>query len=329
MKRIFIIFLIATVTVSFSHTVLAHQPIEGDIVDYWGQLEESKGDSLIETDDGVRLTFGRAMWAARTGTLDKFKLDGLKVKLKDVEISDGNAIAFGIGNTEGGWVDSKGIFFMHFTKGVSEALGDTPNGYVIARQGLDIAGVNPKIITDTPHTKKPVGDLTFQFIRNSDGSWTYTFNGQNFSLTKEIMDEHIENQKKVFLYFGNWGTSRGAIAYTIADISILNVITSAASSLSTSKSSEVRQSSVVSKESTDNESSDLPQEKSEDDLTSEESSPQSIGGTSADNSDTVSSDETAVSTNTIKTLVIIIVLLALVSAVLSGTLLVKKKKMRK
>ncbi|MDD4716939.1 MAG: hypothetical protein PHN99_02370 [Eubacteriales bacterium] len=332
MKKILTILLAAVVTISFSVSTFAYKPIDGDIVDFWGQLDDYEGDSLVETADGLRLTFGRPMWAGRVGTLDTFKLDGLTITFKDVQISAANGMALGIGNTEGGWVDTKGIFFLHFTTTVSETLGDAPNGYMMAKQGVDLSDVNPRIIADTLHDKIPTGNFTVSFKKNDDGSWTYTFNGQAFPITKEAMDEHVQDQEDVYLYFGNWGQARGTIAYTIADMSETGSVSSVPASSSVTSSAVPQSSEAVSSVSAEN-SEEVSQDESAEDP-EESVVDTSVDGSDENSSETVASEvESAESEeepedgdNTVRTIVIIIIIAALLGAVISGVLLVRKNK---
>ncbi len=329
MKKLLTLLLIVTFTASLSAVASAYKMVDGDIIDYWAQMDEYEGDSLVETADGVRITFGRPMWAIRVGTIDTFKLDGLTIQLKDVEVSAANALAIGISNTEGGWVDSRGIFFLHFTTSVSETLGDAPNGWMLAKQGLDLSDLQPRVIPDTLNTKKPEGNFTVSFKKNADGSWTYTFNGQQFLIPKESMDAHIKDQTDVYVSFGNWGMARGTIAYTVADITGGTT----ASSSSSASSSAVQSSSAVSSGAASSsttvstsEALSIASSLQSSEESSEAASTESEDLSAAESSAASSEAEEPAGSKTGTIIVIIVIAVALAGAVTAGVLLVKKGK---
>lgn len=265
MKKIISVILTIMMLSVLIGSVHAIKPVDGDIVDMWAQMDTDLGDSLVETADGIKITYGRPMWAFRVTTIDPYKLDGLTISFKGVSIADKDAMAIGVGNTEGGWVDTKGIFFIQFTTTTSETLGAAPNGYIMAKQGNDLSDVQPRIVNDTLLTKKPAGDFKVSFTKIADGSWIYEFNGQKFPIAKALVDENIKDQNKVYISFGNWGLAKGVITYTVADISngasaqptatkaASSTVTSSSKPGSTSVSGSTESSAVVSSDPTSSE----------------------------------------------------------------------------
>lgn len=333
MKKLISIFLTIFMLSMLLNTVSAVQPVDGDIVDVWAQLDEDMGDSLTEVADGVKVTFGRPSWAIRVTTLDAYKLNGLTITFKNVAISDKNAMALGIGNTEGGWVDTKGIFFIHFTSTTNEVLGAAPNGYIMAKIGNDMSDVQPRIINDTLLTKKPAGTIKVSFTKKADGSWIYDFNGQQFPISKEQMDANISKQDKVYISFGNWGQARGTITYTVADIKNGSSGSTTSSSATVSKSSTAASSSkagstvVSSAVSSESGSSAASSEviASSQDLSDTQSGESAVSSDAA-SSGSSSASETKGGSNTGTVVVVVIIIVALAGAGTAAFLLLKKKK---
>lgn len=325
MKKIISILLTMVMLSLVISSVYAIKPVDGDIVDMWAQMDTDLGDSLVETADGIKITYGRPMWAFRVTTLDAYKLDGLTISFKGVSIADKNAMALGFGNTEGGWVDTKGMFFIQFTTTTSEAIGAAPNGYIMAKQGNDLSDVQPRIINDTLLTKKPAGDFKVSFTKIADGSWIYEFNGQKFPIAKAVVDANIKDQNKVYISFGNWGLAKGVITYTVADISsgasAQPTATKAATSSSVATSSKPASTSVSGSTGSSVVESSAATSSETTSSVAVTSSVESKNSTASETSSKI--DDNTNNTGTI--VVITIIVLALAGAGTAAFLLLKKK----
>lgn len=195
------------------------------ICDYWNQ-----GIAINAVQDGVSIGISNAdgsSWARRATTRQQYKLDGLTIKIKNVNLGSGK-FTFGLYNIDtptsglGKWVnDTKTVMFI-FDK-VDGSYGQ--GGILLGRYGQPETG--SEYFTGYKRFYAPIeNEITITFKKLPDTTWSFTINGESIVLTQQQLtlnsgsvQRGLTDLDHVFIDFGLWsGSSQDSGSYTIHQI---------------------------------------------------------------------------------------------------------------
>ena len=190
--------------------------IDGDIYAKWGTDWKVKD----RTENGIEITGDTTHWT-RVGYGGEVNLDGLRIGLKNVNIPDDQVLTFTLGDEDCTWWDSDCLMFMLYNAKKTEALADSPNGWMrIAEFHAGQGKVNDDLIRpfDKPvfGTSENLTDIEIRFYKGTEGQWYVCVNDEVFPF--DIEKAHLEDLDKVFVTFGTWDGKKAHFSYFVDTI---------------------------------------------------------------------------------------------------------------